>query len=297
MLGTHQFSIKDKIALITGGSRGLGLEIARIVCEQGGRVAILARDADELARAKADLASRGGDVLTIPCDLLDAAQIQSAVQQTLERFGKIDILVNNAGIVEIGPLDHMQVEDFDRAMRVHFWASFVLIAQIVPHMRVNGGGRIVNISSVGGKVAVPHMAPYAASKFALTGFSDAIRAELSRDNIYVTTVTPGMMRTGSQVHAKFKGDHAAEYKWFELASKLPLASISAERAARKIVTACRRGQPALIMPWPTYFIIAANALFPNLTGHVMKIVNRCLPSRVDPSGDEARPGAEVRGEK
>ena len=297
MLGTHRFSIKDKIALITGGSRGLGLEIARIVCAQGGRVAILARDADELARAKADLASRGGDVLTIPCDLLDAAQIQSAVQQTLERFGKIDILVNNAGIVEIGPLDHMQVEDFDRAMRVHFWASFVLIAQIVPHMRVNGGGRIVNISSVGGKVAVPHMAPYAASKFALTGFSDAIRAELSRDNIYVTTVTPGMMRTGSQVHAKFKGDHAAEYKWFELASKLPLASISAERAARKIVTACRRGQPALIMPWPTYFIIAANALFPNLTGHVMKIVNRCLPSRVDPSGDEARPGAEVRGEK
>jgi short-subunit dehydrogenase len=144
---------------------------------------------------------------------------------------------------------------------------------------------------------VPHMAPYSVSKFALTGFSDAIRAELSRDNIFVTTVTPGMMRTGSQIHANFKGDHAAEYKWFEISSKLPLASISAERAARKILAACQRGKPALVMPSTAYFIIAANALFPNLTGHVMKIVNRCLPPRVSKSGDEARSGAEVRGKK
>jgi NAD(P)-dependent dehydrogenase (short-subunit alcohol dehydrogenase family) len=287
------FSFRNKVALITGGSRGLGLEIARQLCAQGGRVAILARDIAELARAKADLATRGGDVLPIQCDLLDAAQIQSALAQTLARFGKIDILINNAGIIEVGPLEHMQLGDFDRAMRVHFWAPFVLITQIIPHMREIGGGRIVNISSIGGKIAVPHMAPYSASKFALTGFSDAIRAELARDKIYVTTVTPGMMRTGSQGHAKFKGDHSAEYKWFELSSKLPLASISAERAARKIVAACRRGRPALVMPLPAYFIIAANALFPNLTGYVMKAVNRFLPSRVGQTGDKARRGAEV----
>ena len=138
------------------------------------------------------------------------------------------------------------------------------------------------------------MAPYSASKFALTGFSDAIRAELGRDKIYVTTVTPGMMRTGSQIHVKFKGDHAAEYKWFDLSSKLPFASISAERAARKILAASRRGQPALVMPLTAYFIIAANAAFPNLTGYVMKLVNALLPSRVGPSGDEARSGSEVR---
>ena len=155
----------------------------------------------------------------------------------------------------------------------------------------------MNISSIGGKVAVPHMAPYSASKFALTGFSDAIRAELARDKILVTTVTPGMMRTGSQVHANFKGDHSAEYKWFEMSSRLPLASISAERAARKILGACRRGKAALVMPWPTYFIIAANALFPNLTGYLMKIVNRYLPPSVNQSGDEARSGAEVRGKR
>jgi len=289
-----RFSYRDKVALITGGSRGLGLEIASQICAHGGRVAILARDADELARAKADLASRGGDVLPIQCDLLDAAQIQSAIQQTLERFGKIDILINNAGIIEVGPLEHMKVEDFDRAMRLHFWAPFVLIMQIVPQMRERGGGRIVNISSIGGKIAVPHMAPYSASKFVLTGFSDAIRAELARDNIYVTTVTPGMMRTGSQVHAKFKGDHEAEYKWFDLASKLPFASISAERAARKILAACRRGRPALVMPLSAYFVIAANALFPNVTARVMKMVNGFLPSPVGQTGDEARSGATLR---
>src|SRR5262249_59696441 len=98
---------------------------------------------------------------------------------------------------------------------------------------------IVNIPSIGGRTAVPHMAPYSASKFALAGFSDAIRAELARDKIYVTTVTPGLMRTGSHIHAKFKGNHAAEYRWFDWSRKIPLASISIERAARKISDACR----------------------------------------------------------
>ena len=289
--------LRGKAALITGGSRGLGLEIARQICEQGGRVAILARDPAELARAKTDLAARGGEVFTIECDLLDAAQIQSAVQQIIDRFGKIDILINNAGAIEIGPFEHMKIEDFDRAMRLHFWAPFVLIMQILPHMRSSGGGRIVNISSIGGKVAVPHLAPYSASKFALTGFSDAIRAELARDNIFVTTVTPGMMRTGSQIHARFKGDHSAEHQWFDISSRLPVASISAQRAARKILRALRRGRPAVVMPLSAHFVIAANALFPNLTGYLMKIVNRYLPSPISQSGDEARSGAEVRGMK
>ena len=105
------------------------------------------------------------------------------------------------------------------------------------------------------------------------------------------------MRTGSQVHATFKGDHSAEYKWFDLSSKLPFASISAERAARKILTACGRGKPSLVMPISAYFIIAANALFPNATARVMKIVNRSMPSRVGKSGDEACSGTEVRGKK
>ncbi len=291
-----RFTYRDKVALITGGSRGLGLEIARQICGRGGKVALIARDSDELARAKTDLDRFATEVLTIQCDLLETAQIQSAVQQTLQRFGKIDILINNAGTIEIGPIEHMQLKDFDRAMRLHFWAPFILYLLVAPHMRAKGG-RIVNISSIGGRIAVPHMAAYSASKFALTGFSDGIRAELARDNIFVTTVTPGLMRTGSQIHAKFKGDHSAEYKWFDWSSKIPFASISVERAARKILNACQRGKPALVMPCSAYFIIAANALFPNLTARVMKIMNRSMPPRVSKSGDEARSGAEVRGKK
>jgi short-subunit dehydrogenase len=284
---------RDKVALISGGSRGLGLQIAQEVCARGGKVALLARDADELARAKSDLDRFKTEVLTIQCDLVESAQIQSAVQQTLQHFRKIDILINNAGTVEVGPIQHFQIKDFDREMRLHFWAPYILQFLVVPQMRAKGGGRIVNVSSIGGRVAVPHMVPYSASKFALAGFSDSIRAELARDKIFVTTVTPGMMRTGSHVHATFKGDHAAEYRWFDWSRKIPFASISVERAARKIVNACANGKPVLVMPFTAYLIIAANALFPNLIARVMTMFSRSLPSQVSQSGNEAKSGAEI----
>jgi len=168
---------------------------------------------------------------------------------------------------------------------------------VTPQMRANGGGRIVNISSIGGRIAIPHMAAYSASKFALAGFSDAIRSELARDKIYVTTVTPGLMRTGSEVHAQFKGDHAAEYRWFRWSLKSPFASISAERAARKVLAACRRRSPTLVMPVSAYFIIAACAVFPNMSARVMKLLNRSLPSRVSAEGNEARSGLAIRAGK
>jgi len=294
VIRTSRYSLRDKVAVISGGSRGLGLVLARHICAQGGSVALIARDADELARAKADLAARGGAVLTIECDLHDARQIQSAVQQIIDRFGKIDILINNAGIIEVGPLENMTRDDFERAMRLHFWAPFELIAQIVPEMRIWGGGRIVNISSIGGKVAVPHLAPYSASKFALTGFSDAIRAELARDNIRVTTVAPGMMRTGSHVNAKFKGKHDMEFAWFAASAGAPIISMNADRAARKILAACRRGQPSLTLTFAARGAILGNALFPNLTGYVMRLVNRFLPKPSGAEGNQSRGGSEVR---
>jgi NAD(P)-dependent dehydrogenase (short-subunit alcohol dehydrogenase family) len=291
---TARYSLRDKIALVTGGSRGLGLVLARHICAQGGSVALIARDLDELARAKADLTQRGGEVLTVQCDLLDSGQIRSAVRQIIDRFGKIDILINNAGIIEVGPLEHMTREDFERAMQLHFWASYELVSQIVPEMHNSGGGRIVNISSIGGKVTVPHLAPYSVSKFALTGFSDAIRTELARDNILVTTVAPGMMRTGSHVNAKFKGKHDIEFSWFVALAGAPLISMNADRAARKILAACRRGQPSLTLTFAARGAILGNALFPNLTGYVMRFVNRFLPKPSGAEGNQLRVGYEVR---
>ncbi len=291
---TARYTLRDKVAVITGGSRGLGLVLARHICAQGGRVALIARDPEELERAKADLAPRGGAVLTIPCDLLNAAQTGAAVREVIDRFGKIDILINNAGIIEVGPLEHMTREDFERAMQLHFWAAYELVSWIVPEMRTRGGGRIVNISSIGGKVAVPHLAPYNVSKFALTGFSDAIRAELARGHIHVTTVAPGMMRTGSHVNARFKGKHDMEFAWFGAAAGAPLISMNADRAARKILAACRRGQPSLTLTFAARGAIFGNALFPNLTGYMMKIVNRFLPGAARDEGNQLRAGSEVR---
>src|SRR5256886_12749823 len=289
-----RYTLRDKVVLISGGSRGLGLVLARHICEQHGKVALIARDREELARAKSDLASRRGKLVTIERNLLDRAQIHSAVRTAIDRLGKIDILINNAGIIEVGPLDHMTREDFDRAMRLHFWAPYELISQIVPEMRLWGGGRIVNISSIGGKVAIPHFAPYSASKFALTGFSDAIRAELMRDNIHVTTVAPGLMRTGSHVNAKFKGNHNAEFAWFAASAGAPLLSMNANRAARKILAACRRGQPSLTLTFAARLQVVANALFPNLTGYAMQLANRFLPESSGAQGNRSRAGSEVR---
>src|SRR4029453_16610783 len=290
---TARYTVRDKVAVITGGSRGLGLVLARHICAQGGNVALIARDPEELARAKADLASRGGAVLTIQCDLLDVAQIGAAIRQVIDRFGKIDVLINTAGIIEVGPLEHITREDFEHAMQLHFWAAYELVSQIVPEMRTRGGGRIVNISSIGGKLAVPHLAPYSASKFALTGFSDAIRAELARENIYVTTVAPGMMRTGSHVNAKFKGNHDVEFAWFAASAGAPVISMNADRAARKILAACRRGQPSLTLTFAARGAILGTALFPNLTGYVMRLASRFLPGTGGEEGNQSRAGSQL----
>src|SRR5205823_3164827 len=207
------------------------------------------------------------------------------------------VQINNAGIDHGGRLDHMLRSDIEESIGLYFWAAYDLTMQVVPHMRKQGGGRIVNISSIGGKMAVPHLSPYCAGKFALTGFSDSLRAELAPDNIYVTTVAPGLMRTGSHVNAQFKGEHDAEFSWFAASSGMPLISMKAERAARKILAACRRGQSSLTLTFAARFAIAGNAIAPNLTGFVMKMVNRFLPQPTQSSGDEVRSGWQSRSAK
>jgi NAD(P)-dependent dehydrogenase (short-subunit alcohol dehydrogenase family) len=239
----------------------------------------------------------GGEAVAVPCDLRERAQIEEAVRNILRHYGRIDVLINCAGIIEVGPLEHMTREDFEQAMQVHLWAPFTLMWEVIPQMRKQGGGRIVNITSIGGKIAVPHLAPYCASKYALVGLSDSVRAELARDKIYVTTVAPGMMRTGSHVNAKFKGRHAEEFAFFAILNSMPLISIKAERAAAKILDACRRGQAELTLTLAARLAILGNTVFPNLTGYAMQMTNRFLPGPTDSSGDRLRSGAESRSRK
>lgn len=287
----RRYSFDRKVVLISGGSRGLGLVLARQIHHEGGRVALLARKPDELGRAGQEL---GHDVLTLQCDLRDRAQIDSAVRTTADHFGGIDVVINNAGIIEVGPYEHMTRDDYESAMAIHFWAPYHLTMAALPHLRRRPEARVVNVTSIGGKIAVPHLAPYCASKFAAVGFSDSIRAELAREHIYVTTVAPSMMRTGSHVNAKFKGDHGAEFSWFAASAGLPLLSISAERAAAAILRACKRGQPFLGLGLSTKLAIAANGLAPNAVARALNFAARFLPRPTDTSGDELRSGWESR---
>jgi NAD(P)-dependent dehydrogenase (short-subunit alcohol dehydrogenase family) len=272
-----EYDLRGKTALITGGSRGLGLVLARELAREGARVALCARDRGELERAVADLRERGAEVFAFPCDVTDRRQVRELVEVVTERFGQIDVLINNAGIIQVGPLEVMTLEDFERAMDVHFWGPLYTTLAVLPQMRQRRDGRIVNISSIGGKISVPHLVPYSASKFALTGLSEGLRSELLKDNVMVTTVCPGLMRTGSPRNANFKGQHRAEYAWFSISDSLPVSSIQAERAARQIVSACKRGQAQLVITTQAQLAVKFHELFPEATADILALVNRLLP--------------------
>jgi NAD(P)-dependent dehydrogenase (short-subunit alcohol dehydrogenase family) len=280
-----------KVVLITGGSRGLGLVLARELGREGARVFIAARDEHELGRARQDLDERGIQAETLQCDVAVREEAGRLVEQVVSKAGRLDVLVNNAGIIQVGPIEHMSPGDFEEAMGVHFWGPLHTTLAAVPAMRAQGGGRIVNVSSIGGRIGVPHLAPYCASKFALTGFSESVRAELARDRIYVTTVLPGLMRTGSPFNAWFKGRHRDEFTWFAISDSLPLASIDARRAALQMIEACRHGEAELVISWPAKLAIIANAVMPEVMAFAMSIANETvLPGPADEGGAERHSG-------
>ncbi len=263
--------------------------------KHGCRLALCARDADELARAKQDLGAQGYEVFTSVCDLTDTAQITRLITDVTAHYGQIDVLVNNAGVIEVGPVQNMQRRDFEDAMNVDFWGSLDTILSVLPQMQARSSGRIVNITSIGGKVAFPHLLPYAAAKFAATGLSEGLRPELARDGITVTTIVPGLLRTGSYFNALFKGNKTGEFAWFSLGDNLPGGSLSAGRAAREIVTATRRGEAERILSVPASLLSRAQGLAPGATGSLLTLINNAvLPSPSDaPGSNTLRPGKDA----
>ena len=284
------YELAGRVVLITGGSRGLGLILARQAVAEGAKVAICARDADELERARQDLATYGADVLALAHDLTNADEVRTMVADVQQRLGSIDVLINNAGIITAGPLDHMETRDYQESLNVHFWAPLHAMQAVLPDMRRRGEGRIVNIASVGGKVAVPHLVAYSAGKFALVGLSEGFRAELLQHGIQVTTVCPGLLRTGSPRNATIKGQHEKEYATFSIADSLPAISMNAERAGREIWSACRRGDAEVILGLPAKLISAFHGLLPGTTADVLSWLNRALPGPAEHMGNERRFG-------
>jgi len=289
----RQEDIRGQVVLITGGSRGLGLALAREFAQAGCRLVLCARDDHELERARHDLAQRGAAVLTVPCDVADRDQVQHLVDLATQYFGRVDILVNNAGIIQVGPMHTATVEDFEAALDVMFWGVLYPTMAVLPQMRARHCGRIVTITSIGGMVSVPHLLPYTCAKFAAVGLSEGLRAELGREGIYVTTIVPGLMRTGSHLRASFEGQQEREFTWFALGATLPVISMSAERAARQIVQATRRGAAEHILTLPAQLLGRWHGLFPGITTNLLRALNSFLPD-MDGANAPGTSGMEVQ---
>lgn len=272
-------SFKGQAAIITGGSRGLGFAMAQELAREGAKVALLARDTEELERAKQRILDEfpSAEILIITCDVTNSEGTHIALKMAAETFGGIDLLINNAGAITVGPYETMRPQDFTAQLDLHFYATMQTVNSALPYLRQSQGRRIVNICSMGGKAAVPHMLPYDVSKFALSGYSQGLMAELARDNISVTTVYPSLMRTGSPIQAVFKGDHEKEYLWFAAGDSMPGVSASAHSVARKVIEAARDRRAELDPSIIGKVRGLTSALFPESFAAVMRLMASLLP--------------------
>jgi NAD(P)-dependent dehydrogenase (short-subunit alcohol dehydrogenase family) len=272
-------SLHGRTVLISGGATGLGFLLAQEFGRWGARVWIVSRTPAEVEEAECELRARGVDAHGMVGDIRDPFSVRELVSKAMTESGRLDILVNNAGIIQATPLEHARLEDFADSLRTHLWGPLHLTREALPHMRRQGSGHVVNIASIGGRVAVPHLVPYCVGKFALVGFSEGLRAEVWKDGIAVTTVCPGLMRTGSHVRARVRGQHAREARWFGLAVATPLSSMSARRAAERIVWATVQKRARVTLGWQARAAEVVDTLAPELSARMASAVTELVLPR------------------
>jgi NAD(P)-dependent dehydrogenase (short-subunit alcohol dehydrogenase family) len=276
-----------------GASRGLGLLIARELLDRGHDVVMTARSADELEAAARRLSGRGRQVHTRVCDVRDRAAVDAVVDEVERAIGPIDVLLSVAGIIEVGPAETMTPEVFDDAIDTMTRGPIHAALAVLPAMRRRGRGRIGTVTSIGGMVSPPHLLPYATAKFGAVGFSDGLAAALSGTGLTATTIVPGLMRTGSHQRARFRGDAKAEYAWFAPAASMPLLSMDADRAARRIVTGVLAGRPMVVLTPLAWVGIRVRGLAPATTTRLMGWTGRLLPGQPSRGGRHAVEGRDA----
>jgi 3-oxoacyl-[acyl-carrier protein] reductase len=195
--------LAHQVALVTGASRGIGRGVALALARAGADLALAARTVPDLEQAAAKVRALGRRALVVPTDVRDDRSVHVTVERTLEEFGRLDILVNNAGLGHFGPVEELTLEQFDEMLGVNLRGPFLCIRAVVPAMKRQGSGAILNIASVAGLVANPHLAGYNATKFGLMGLGEACMLELRHAGIKVTTICPGSTATD------FAGGHDA----------------------------------------------------------------------------------------
>ena len=191
-------------------------------------------------------------------------------------------------------MENTTASDYGMALGVMAMAPVRLALAALPVMRQQRHGRIVTIASIGGKISVPHLLPYSTAKFAAVGFSEGLRAELGAGPVAVTTVVPGLMRTGSHLQAEFAGQREKEFTWFGLGASLPLISMDAERAAHQIIEAVRARRPEVILTPAGQVVARTSAIIPELTSRVLHLVGRLALPSPDGRPDGTVSGRELR---
>jgi short-subunit dehydrogenase len=285
--------ISGEVAVITGASRGLGLLLATELARRGCKLMICARDADEVQKAAARLHEAGAEVAAMACDVASEDAAQRLVDAARQHYGRLDIVISNAGTIRVGPVQSTTTADYEEALAVMALAPARLALAALPVMQEQGHGRIVTIASIGGKISVPHLLPYSTAKFAAVGFSEGLRAELGGGPVTVTTVVPGLMRTGSHVRAEFAGQREREFTWFALGASLPLVSMDAERAARQIVDGVAARRPEVLLTPAGQVAARLAGLAPGLTTAVLHTAGQVALPGPDGSG-EATAGQGLR---
>ena len=243
-------------AVITGATSGIGRETALEFAKAGASVVIAGRRKQRLSKLAAEIDAAGSKALAVVTDVADQSQVEHLVAAAVDEFGRIDSLVNNAGVAFAGRFNEMALEDFRRVMDVNFWGAVYASKAVIEQMRKQrGGGVIINVSSILGKRGAPFETAYCSSKFALAGFSEALRAEVMSDGIDVCTIFPGAVET--EIF-----ESAANQTGFELPSFLP--KFPAKAMAKLIVQTARFPQPEVVMALDAQAINFFNTLAPGL---------------------------------
>lgn len=196
--------------LITGGSEGIGKETALLFANNGYNIVIAARHGDRLQTAAQEIENLGAAVLAIPTDVRDSEQVNTLVHKAIDRFGSIEVLINNAGRYISGPVEKFSLDDWHQTIDLNLWGYIHLIHAILPHFLERGQGTIVNVDSIGGKVATPYLVPYCTSKFAVTGLTESLHAELAPKGIHVCGIYPNLIKSGFLERAIFQGKDAQD---------------------------------------------------------------------------------------
>jgi short-subunit dehydrogenase len=255
-------TLAGKVAVVTGASMGIGEAIAKLFAEQGASVVLLSRDA---ARAEATRARMGLPERTaaFSCDVRHSEEIDRVIALTLHHFHRIDIWINNAGHGLLDSVSQMQLSACHDLFETNFFGAVAALQAVVPVMRQQGGGAIINISSVAGHIPLPFHAAYSASKFALNAIGKAARSELKKDGIHVLTVCPGYVQTAF-------GENALRGKELKRVRPSSVRGITAERVARAALRGYVKGKREVIVPWTMHIFVKLYQLFPSVVERAME---------------------------